>query len=233
MGHAVAGHSWRVCETSTGHDDGCILRATDPELTVRVPVPPLGARRERSTNRILPERRKVAFITPIPKPKKQKGIQQEQILFDAAAQALGTEAQQYDLTAFIGGVRHQVDRWRELPDPNAWSVTPETAQLLTHWRSHRFGDIRPFFCQQRRDPSRTGTRVRIVRHLPFGLLRPQVRPAEGSDVDILVRFDRPTEWRRFFGVQGYLENLLGRPVESRHRQGATPGTGRSPDPFPV
>ena len=99
------------------------------------------------TNRILPERRKVAFITPIPKPKKQKGIQQEKILFDAAAQALGTEAQQYDLTAFIGGVRHHVDRWRELPDPNAWGVTPETARLLTHWRSHRFGDIRPFFCQ--------------------------------------------------------------------------------------
>ena len=41
------------------------------------------------TNRILHERRKVAFITPIPKPKKQKGIQQETILFDAAAEALG------------------------------------------------------------------------------------------------------------------------------------------------
>ena len=40
-----------------------------------------------------------------------------------------------------------MDRWRELPDPNAWGVTPETARLLTHWRSHRFGDIRPFFCQ--------------------------------------------------------------------------------------
>ena len=99
------------------------------------------------TNRILPERRKVAFITPIPKPKKQEGIQQEKVVFDAAAQALATEAQQYDLTGFIGGVRHRVDRWRELPDPNAWSVTPETARLLTHWRSHRFGDIRPFFCQ--------------------------------------------------------------------------------------
>ena len=96
---------------------------------------------------ILPEPRKVAFITQIPKPKKQKGIQQEKILFDAAAQALGTEAQQYDLSAFIGGVRQRVDRWRELPDPNAWGVTPETARLLTHWCSHRFGDIRPFFCQ--------------------------------------------------------------------------------------
>ncbi len=37
--------------------------------------------------------------------------------------------------------------------------------------------------------------------------------AEGSDLDILVRFDHPTEWRRFFGVQSYLEDLLGRPVD--------------------
>ncbi len=40
-----------------------------------------------------------------------------------------------------------MDRWRELPDPYSWQVTPETARLLQHWRSHRFGDIRPFFCQ--------------------------------------------------------------------------------------
>ena len=69
------------------------------------------------------------------------------MVFDEAAQALGIEAQQYDLTAFIGGVRQRVDRWRELPDSNSWQVTPETAGLLQHWRSHRFGDIRPFFCQ--------------------------------------------------------------------------------------
>ena len=53
----------------------------------------------------------------------------------------------YDLTAFISGDRQRVDRWRELPDPGSWQVTPETARLLQHWRSHRFGDIRPFFCQ--------------------------------------------------------------------------------------
>ena len=98
------------------------------------------------TNRILPERRRVAFITPIPKPKKRRAGQREMV-FDEAAQALGTEAQQYDLTAFIGGVRRRVDRWRELPDPASWQVTPETARLLQHWRSDRFGDIRPFFCQ--------------------------------------------------------------------------------------
>ena len=98
------------------------------------------------TNKLRDERRKVAFITPIPKPKKS-GAGQPKMVFDEAAKALETEAQQYDLTAFIGGVRQRVDRWRELSDPNSWQVTPETTRLLQHWRSHRFGDIRPFFCQ--------------------------------------------------------------------------------------
>ncbi len=43
------------------------------------------------TNKILPERRKVAFITPIPKPKKS-GAGQPKMVFDKVAQALGTEA---------------------------------------------------------------------------------------------------------------------------------------------
>ena len=42
-------------------------------------------------------------------------------VFDEAAEALGAEAQQqYDLTAFIGGLRQSVDRWRELRDPASW-----------------------------------------------------------------------------------------------------------------
>ena len=98
------------------------------------------------TNRVVPERRRVSFITPIPKPRKQKETQ-PRIVFDAPAKALESGAQQYDLTTFISGLRHRVDRWRELPDRNSWRVTPETARLLQHWRSHRFGDIRPFFCQ--------------------------------------------------------------------------------------
>jgi hypothetical protein len=28
-----------------------------------------------------------------------------------------------------------------------WGVTPTTARLLTHWRSHGFSAVRPFFCQ--------------------------------------------------------------------------------------
>ena len=36
---------------------------------------------------------------------------------------------------------------------------------------------------------------------------------DDSDVDILVRFDVPPNWQRYFGAQGYLEDLLGRPVD--------------------
>ena len=34
-----------------------------------------------------------------------------------------------------------------------------------------------------------------------------------SDVDILVRFDGPTTSRSYFGVQFYIEDLLGRRVD--------------------
>ena len=34
-----------------------------------------------------------------------------------------------------------------------------------------------------------------------------------SDVDVLVEFDAPPDWRRYFGAQFYLEDLLGRPVD--------------------
>ena len=34
-----------------------------------------------------------------------------------------------------------------------------------------------------------------------------------SDVDILVRFDGPATSRMYFGVQFYIEDLLGRPVD--------------------
>jgi uncharacterized protein len=36
---------------------------------------------------------------------------------------------------------------------------------------------------------------------------------EDSDVDILVDFDGPATSERFFGVQFYLEDLLGQPVD--------------------
>lgn len=36
---------------------------------------------------------------------------------------------------------------------------------------------------------------------------------DDSDIDILVSFDGPTHWRRYFGAQFYLEDLLGRQVD--------------------
>ena len=34
-----------------------------------------------------------------------------------------------------------------------------------------------------------------------------------SDIDILVRFDRPGTSKAYFGVQFYLEDLLGHPID--------------------
>ena len=99
------------------------------------------------TQRILDTRRLAEFITPIPKPKKRKGgSDQESLVFDEG-KGLSTREQQYAHTAVINGVRQEVDKWRRIPNPNDWRVTPETARLLQHWRHHDFSGIRPFFCQ--------------------------------------------------------------------------------------
>ena len=34
-----------------------------------------------------------------------------------------------------------------------------------------------------------------------------------SDIDILVKFDKPATSKTYFGVQFYIEDLLGRPVD--------------------
>jgi type III restriction enzyme len=99
------------------------------------------------TQQIAYSRRRAEFITPIPKPKKQKGgAKQDALVFDEG-KGLSTQEQQYDHTAVINAVRLEVDKWRALPNPNDWRVTPETARLLQHWRHHKFSSVRPFFCQ--------------------------------------------------------------------------------------
>ena len=99
------------------------------------------------TQQIIEERRKAEFISPIPKPKKRKGTSaQQQFIFDEG-KGLSTEKQQYDPTPIINELRHYVNQWRSLPNPNQWQVTPETARLLQHWRHHAFSSTRPFFCQ--------------------------------------------------------------------------------------
>jgi type III restriction enzyme len=98
------------------------------------------------TELIVDTRRKASFVTPVPRPKKQKGrAKQEEIVFDEGA-GLSTKKQAYDQTGIINEVRSQVDIWRSLA-PAQWQVSPETARLLQHWRHHQFDVVRPFFCQ--------------------------------------------------------------------------------------
>lgn len=94
------------------------------------------------TQQIIESRRPADFITPIPKAQRQRTARQESLLFDEVS----TQEQQYH-ASIINGVRAEVDKWRAIPDPAAWRVTPETARLLKHWRSYPFESVRPFFCQ--------------------------------------------------------------------------------------
>ncbi len=98
------------------------------------------------TNRIAEIRRSAEFISPIPKPKKQRAQPIQRAMVFDEGKGLSTEKQQY-ATAAINEVRQIVDRWREIPNPAHWGVTPETARLLQHWRHHAFSSIKPFFCQ--------------------------------------------------------------------------------------
>ncbi|MCA9317446.1 MAG: DEAD/DEAH box helicase family protein, partial [Planctomycetes bacterium] len=102
------------------------------------------------TKEIASERREVKLATAaVPRPKRQKAAAAQTGLdlkgeLDAT---IGAGVQQYDPEPIIRDVRKAVDAWRALPDPRDWKVTPETARLLKHWRSHPFQGIRPFFCQ--------------------------------------------------------------------------------------
>ena len=61
------------------------------------------------TQRVMENRRRAEFITPIPNPKKRKkAAQQNEIVFDEG-KGLSTKKQQYDLTSIINEVRNNVD----------------------------------------------------------------------------------------------------------------------------
>jgi type III restriction enzyme len=100
------------------------------------------------TNRLIETRRISDHVSPVPKPKKQRGVTKEQADLDLdTGHGISTQDQQYDVNSFINEVRSDVEAWRRLPRPEQWLVTPETARLLQHWRHHPFQSIRPFFCQ--------------------------------------------------------------------------------------
>lgn len=86
-------------------------------------------------------RRRSALVSPIPKPRARRGgtSSQADLLADEAGEI-------YNPTEVINGIRSAVESWRELPE-SQWQVTPTTARLLRHWRSHPFANQKPFFCQ--------------------------------------------------------------------------------------
>ena len=99
------------------------------------------------THRLIDRRRRAEFVTPIPKARTRKAPGAQDALEFGDRTGVATKAQGYDPTPIINELRGHVDRWRALPNPGDWQVTPETARLLRHWRHHRFGGVRPFFCQ--------------------------------------------------------------------------------------
>lgn len=97
------------------------------------------------TQKINDSRRESRLITPIPKPKRRGGKEEQRVL-EFGTQELSKIDQQYEVTQQINSIRSLVDEWRKAPE-DQWKVTPETARLLKHWRHHEFQGIRPFFCQ--------------------------------------------------------------------------------------
>ncbi|MGX9937789.1 BPTD_3080 family restriction endonuclease [Advenella kashmirensis] len=96
------------------------------------------------TQEIVESRRASSFISPIPKPRRRGGEQGSLALDEV--DNLADDGQRYRHSELINAVRREVDAWRCLPQ-SQWRVTPETARLLLHWRSHKFAGVRPFFCQ--------------------------------------------------------------------------------------
>lgn len=94
------------------------------------------------TGVILDGRRRSEYIVPVPTPRRRRRGSGQQVL------ALETDSgTAYETTpnSLVNEIRRHVETWRNLP-PHQWQVTPETARLLTHWRSEQLHQP-PFFCQ--------------------------------------------------------------------------------------
>ena len=98
------------------------------------------------TQQVVERRRLASFVTPIPKPRQQGASQQLGLNMNEGL-GLSSEKQTYSTTSNINEIRKLVDRWRMIPEPARWGVSPETQRLLQYWRHHDFTGVRPFFCQ--------------------------------------------------------------------------------------
>lgn len=100
------------------------------------------------TNQVEEFRRAARFLSPIPSARRrtaQASAEQELNLDEESSEA----GAGYNIYEEINDLRILVDRWRELPDPRTWNVSPETQRLLQHWRRPRedWTNLCPFFCQ--------------------------------------------------------------------------------------
>ena len=92
-------------------------------------------------------RRRSEIITPVPMPRMQTGRTRQGSLALGDLDDPSVGGQEYNPTPIINEIRNHVASWRALPNPADWGVTPTTARLLAHWRSHQFSGVQPFFCQ--------------------------------------------------------------------------------------
>ncbi|MCZ6522601.1 MAG: restriction endonuclease, partial [Alphaproteobacteria bacterium] len=99
------------------------------------------------TNQTIDTRRRSQLITPVPKPRKRRRRKGQAEMMLDAGDDLSSAEQEYNPTYIINDIRSEVETWRNLPNPEQWQVTPETARLLQHWRHHHVSGARPFFCQ--------------------------------------------------------------------------------------
>ncbi|MCB1325549.1 MAG: DEAD/DEAH box helicase family protein [Leptospiraceae bacterium] len=99
------------------------------------------------TDRLIESRRLAAYVTPVPRPRRQGRGAQQALPLASKTDGVSSDEQEYDPIPIINQIRNHVDEWRKLPNPADWGVTPETRRLLQHWRSYEFQSYRPFFCQ--------------------------------------------------------------------------------------
>src|ERR1022692_378088 len=81
------------------------------------------------TQRVIQSRRPAEFVTPIPKARKRKAEQQGLLLDEGLG--ISTDSQHYATTSTINELRFQVEKWRSIPSPADWRVTPETPPART------------------------------------------------------------------------------------------------------
>jgi type III restriction enzyme len=94
------------------------------------------------TGHLIDRRRRAEFITPIPKPKKQRGSRQEELDLDERKD-LSTRKQAYDLTSIINEVRGQADTGRNLR-ASQWPV-PKSGRIAVKVINHLGDEVMKVF----------------------------------------------------------------------------------------